>query len=102
MKNIRRLVVSQAGAMQLIIDMNRYYDWALLLKQTKVTKMFACLKEVANLFLADGTKELQEIVNDPKRFNGALRVEELYELLQSRSDYKEQRKELEAKECCIQ
>ena len=87
--------------MQLIIDMNRYYDWSLMLKQSKVTKMFACLKEVSNLFLADGTKELQEIVNDHKRFNGFLRVEELYELLQSRSDYKEQRKELEAKECSI-
>ena len=88
--------------MQLIIDMNKYYDWAISLKQSRITKMFACLKEVGGLFLADGTRELQEIVNDPKRFNGCLRVEELYELLQSRADYKEKKKELEAKECCIQ
>lgn len=64
--------------------------------------MFKALKELGNLFLADGSEELRSLVHDSPRFNGALRIEEIYELLQSRTDYKEIRSQVEAKECCIQ
>lgn len=64
--------------------------------------MFQALKELGNLFLADGSEELRSLVHDVPRFNGALRIEEIYELLQSRTDYREIRTQVEAKECSIQ
>jgi recyclin-1 len=88
--------------MQLICDFNRYYEWALSLRMTSATKMYQALKELGNLFLADGSEELKQSVHDMPRFNGALRIEEIYELMQSRTDYKDIRKQVEAKECAIQ
>jgi recyclin-1 len=88
--------------MQLICDFNRYFDWAYSLRMTPATKTYQALKELGNLFLADGSEELRSLVHDMPRFNGALRIEEIYELLQSRTDYKEIRKQVEAKECIIQ
>ena len=64
--------------------------------------MFQALKELGNLFLADGSEELCSLVHDLPRFNGSLRIEEIYELLQSRTDYKEIRTQVEGKECIIQ
>eukprot|EP00842_Homolaphlyctis_polyrhiza_P006401 jgi/Hompol1/6762/HPOL_003799-RA len=101
-KNIRRLQVSQTGAMQLICDMNKYYEWALSVRISAVTRMFGVLKELGNLFLADGSDELRNLVHDAPRFQGALRVEEIYELLQSRTDYRKIQKHIEAKDCTIQ
>ncbi|KAJ2993525.1 F-box protein: endocytic membrane traffic, recycling ReCYcling 1 [Globomyces sp. JEL0801] len=83
-------------------DLNMYYDWAYSLRVTSATKMFQALKELGKLFLADGSDELRALVHDLPRFNGALRIEEIYELLQSRTDYKQIQKQVEAKECCIQ
>jgi recyclin-1 len=88
--------------MQLICDFNRYFDWAFSLRNSSATKMYQALKELGNLFLADGSDELRAAVHDMPRFNGALRIEEIYELMQSRTDYKEIRKQVEAKECSIQ
>ncbi|KAL5033372.1 F-box protein: endocytic membrane traffic, recycling ReCYcling 1, variant 2 [Batrachochytrium dendrobatidis] len=101
-KNIRRLQVSQTGALQLICDMNRYYEWATSIRVPSVTKQFAVLKELGNLFLADGSDELRKMVHDAPRYQGALRIEEIYELLQSRTDYKKIQKQVESKECIIQ
>lgn len=82
--------------------MNKYYDWAYSLRLNQATKMFQALKELGNLFLADGSEELRGMVHDLPRFNGALRIEEIYELLQSRVDYKQIRAQVEAKDCIIQ
>lgn len=101
-KNIKRLQVSQTGAMQLICDLNKYHDWAASLCITSTTKLFQILKELGNLFLADGSEELRKLVHDAPRFQAALRVEEIYEILQSRTDYKSIQKHVEAKECIIQ
>ena len=101
-KNIKRLQVSQTGAMQLICDMNRYYDWAYSMHISSLSKLFQVLKELGNLFLADGSEELSKLVHDAPRFQNALRVEEIYELMQSRTDYKKIQKQVEAKECIIQ
>ncbi|KAI8905911.1 exocyst complex component Sec10-domain-containing protein [Gorgonomyces haynaldii] len=83
-------------------DLNRYHDWAQSLYVSQTTKLFVILKELGNLFLADGSDELKKLVHDAPRFQAALRVEEIYELLQSRTDYKKIQKQVEAKECCIQ
>ncbi|KNC99171.1 uncharacterized protein SPPG_05425 [Spizellomyces punctatus DAOM BR117] len=101
-KNIKRLQVSQTGAMQLIYDLNRYYEWACTLRVASVKKLFEVLKEVGNLFLADGGEELRKLVHDLPRYQGALRIEEIYELLASRTDYKKIQKYMESKDCIIQ
>jgi recyclin-1 len=72
------------------------------LRLSAATKQFQALKELGNLFLADGSEELRSLVHDLPRFNGALRIEEIYELLQSRTDYDTVKSQVEAKECIIQ
>ncbi|KAJ3328435.1 F-box protein: endocytic membrane traffic, recycling ReCYcling 1 [Blyttiomyces sp. JEL0837] len=102
LKNIKKHQVSQTGAMQLICDLNRYYEWASNLRVTSVAKLFLVLKELGNLFLADGGAELKNLVHDGERYHGALRPEDIYELLASRTDYKKIQKFVESKECLIQ
>jgi recyclin-1 len=82
--------------------MNYYCDWANSLRVTSVSKLFQVLKELGSLFLADGGEELRKQVHDLPRFQGALRIEEIYELLGSRTDYKKIQKMVETKECIIQ
>lgn len=82
--------------------MNHYHEWASSLHITATTKMFLILKELGNLFLADGSDELRQLVHDAPRFQAALRVEEIYDLLKSRTDYKKIQKHIEAKDCVIQ
>ncbi|TPX66932.1 hypothetical protein SpCBS45565_g04088 [Spizellomyces sp. 'palustris'] len=101
-KNIKRLQISQTGAMQLIYDLNQYYEWASTLRVASLKKLFEVLKEVGNLFLADGGEELRKLVHDLPRYQGALRIEEIYELLASRTDYKKIQKYMESKDCIIQ
>ncbi|KAJ3163213.1 F-box protein: endocytic membrane traffic, recycling ReCYcling 1 [Geranomyces michiganensis] len=101
-KNIKRLQISQTGAMQLILDLNTFYNWSATLRVSSVKKMFEVLKELGNLFLADGGDELRKLVHDLPRYQGQLRIEEVYELLASRTDYKKIQKYVETKECCIQ
>ncbi|KAJ1557570.1 F-box protein: endocytic membrane traffic, recycling ReCYcling 1 [Nowakowskiella sp. JEL0078] len=87
--------------MQLIIDLNRYYEWGCSVRVSSVSKLFLVLKELGNLFLADAGPELRNLVHDLQRFQGALRQEEVYELLGSRTDWKRIQKVVEAKECII-
>lgn len=82
-------------------DLNKYCEWANSLRITSVSKLFMVLKELGSLFLADGGEELRKQVHDLPRFQGVLRVEELYELLASRTDYKKIQKYVETKECIV-
>lgn len=100
-KNIKKNQVSQTGAMQLICDLNRYYEWASNLRVGSVARLFLVLKELGNLFLADGGQQLKDLVHDAERYQGALRPEEIYELLASRTDYKKIQKHVESKECIV-
>lgn len=88
--------------MRLILDLNTYYEWACTLRVSSVKRMFEVLKEVGNLFLADGGDELRKLVHDLPRYQGQLRIEEIYEMLASRTDYKKIQKYMENKECVIQ
>ena len=87
--------------MTLICDFNTYCDWANALRVTSVSQLFSILKELGSLFLADGGEELRKVVHDLPRFQGVLRVEEIYELMASRTDYKKIQKYVESKECLI-
>ena len=82
-------------------DLNRYYEWASNLRVGSVARLFLVLKELGNLFLADGGQQLKDLVHDAERYQGALRPEEIYELLASRTDYKKIQKHVESKECIV-
>ncbi|KAJ3086496.1 F-box protein: endocytic membrane traffic, recycling ReCYcling 1 [Quaeritorhiza haematococci] len=101
-KTIKSRQISQQGAMQLICDLNRYYEWASSVRVPSVAKQFSVLKELGSLFLADGNNELRGLVHDVQRYQGHLRLEEILELLSSRTDYKQIQKYVESKECIIQ
>ena len=83
-------------------DLNQYYEWAVTNRFSSVVNLFQVLKELGNIFLADGSQELRHLVHDTSRFHGVLRIEEIYELLESRTDYKKIQKHVEATECSIQ
>ncbi|KAJ3039975.1 F-box protein: endocytic membrane traffic, recycling ReCYcling 1 [Rhizophlyctis rosea] len=100
-KNLKRQQISQAGAMQLICDFNKYYEWAVSTRVSAISRQFQVLKELGKLYLSDGNEELRKLVHDLPRFQGVLRIEEIYELLQSRTDYKKIQKFVESKECLV-
>ncbi|KAI9337924.1 exocyst complex component Sec10-domain-containing protein [Obelidium mucronatum] len=100
-KNLKKQQVSQSGALQLICDMNKYHEWATTLRVASVPRLFLVLKELGSLYMADGGDELRNLVHDSERYQGALRPEEIYELLASRTDYKKIQKYVEAKECIV-
>jgi hypothetical protein len=79
-----------------------YYEWVNSLHLPNAVKLFLSLKEISNIFIADGTKELSSLVQDLTRHHQVLNVEELLELIRSRSDYKKIQNHVETKECCIQ
>ncbi|KAJ3220816.1 F-box protein: endocytic membrane traffic, recycling ReCYcling 1 [Clydaea vesicula] len=83
-------------------DLNKYFEWANSLRVSAVARLFGVLKEIGNLFLADGGSELKELIHDTQMYQGALRLEEVLELLQSRTDYKKIQKFVENSDCIIQ
>ncbi|KAJ3117973.1 F-box protein: endocytic membrane traffic, recycling ReCYcling 1 [Phlyctochytrium bullatum] len=100
-KNLKKWQVSPTGAMQLICDLNRYNEWACSLRVPSVSRLFVVLKELGNLYLAEGGNELRNMVHDAELYQGLLRPEEIYELLAARTDYKKIQKFVESKDCLI-
>ncbi|KAI9337923.1 exocyst complex component Sec10-domain-containing protein [Obelidium mucronatum] len=99
--NIKKHQISQTGAMRLICDINRYNDWVVQLRLMPLQRLFAILKEVGPLFLADGGDELRNLVYDKERYQGYLTVEEVNEMVASRTDYKSIKKVVEGKDGCV-
>ncbi|KAJ3108484.1 F-box protein: endocytic membrane traffic, recycling ReCYcling 1 [Phlyctochytrium planicorne] len=100
-KNLKKWQVSPTGAMQLICDFNRYHEWATTLRVPSVSRLFLVLKELGNLYMAEGGTELRNMVHDADLYQGALRPEEIYELLAARTDYKKIQKFVESKDCLV-
>lgn len=88
--------------LELSSDLNKYYEWASDLRNGTLSRLFAVVKELGNVYIVETPQDLKELINDHNRFQGQLRVEELYELLASRTDYKQIQKGLDNKDCCIQ
>ncbi|KAJ3278224.1 F-box protein: endocytic membrane traffic, recycling ReCYcling 1, partial [Rhizoclosmatium sp. JEL0117] len=99
-KDTLELFFGEVGV-RLFNDMNKYHEWATTLRVASVPRLFLVLKELGALFMADGGDELRNLVHDTERYQGALPVEEIYELLASRTDYKKIQKFVEAKECIV-
>ncbi|EEB07652.1 F-box protein Pof6 [Schizosaccharomyces japonicus yFS275] len=85
---IRSQKFTTAGGIRFLSDANRYYQFALSLKQRDIAPYFKALKEIANLFIVDGknSKEIGAITTDSSRFS-VFRPEEVYEFAHCRSDW---------------
>lgn len=97
-KNIKKRQISTDGAIVLISDLNHYYDFVTLtLRQKNITPFFVALKEVGQLYLIDtkDSKELGKLVMDLTNFNGIFKQEEIYEFVQSRSDWTKIKRDVE-------
>ncbi|KAI9001608.1 exocyst complex component Sec10-domain-containing protein [Gaertneriomyces semiglobifer] len=101
LKSIKRHRIAPPP-LQLITDINTYYAWACSLRVGGVKKQFEVLKEVGNLFLVEQADELRKMIHDGQRWEGYLRVEEVVELVQCRTDWMKVKKGLEGGDCCIQ
>ncbi|BGP48295.1 F-box protein: endocytic membrane traffic, recycling ReCYcling 1 [Rhodotorula kratochvilovae] len=88
LKHLKRQIVSTAGGLQLIADLNAYHAFVTSLRQPAVTSYFTSLKMVGEIYLVDDPKGLGALVRDTSRYEGVLSPEDLYELVQRRSDWK--------------
>ena len=97
-KNIKKNLISTDGAIFLICDLNYYYDFiANTLKQKNIVPLFAGLKAAGQLYLVSGkdSKELGKMICDLGRFQGVFTQEEIFELVQRRTDWVKVRKDVE-------
>ncbi|KAG0243061.1 exocyst complex component Sec10-domain-containing protein [Mortierella sp. GBAus27b] len=87
-KHLRSNIVSAQGGFVLICDLNRYYDFIVTLKQPVLTPNFLALKELGNVFIIQSPSDLKQLIHDMERFGGILRVEDIFEFAEMRSDWK--------------
>ncbi|EDK39308.2 hypothetical protein PGUG_03406 [Meyerozyma guilliermondii ATCC 6260] len=99
-KSLKNSVVSVSGAINVIADLNLYYDFILThIKTNKkmVLPLFQSLKKVGNLYLISGedSKAIGKLVSDLSKFNGIFNQEEIYEFVQRRKDWLVVKKDVE-------
>lgn len=87
-KHLRSNVVSSQGGFVLICDLNHYYNFIVGLKQPTLNPNFLALKELGNLFIIQSPSDLKQLIHDMERFGGILRVEDVFEFAEMRSDWK--------------
>ncbi|KAF8975001.1 F-box protein: endocytic membrane traffic, recycling ReCYcling 1 [Entomortierella lignicola] len=87
-KHLRSNIVSSQGGFVLICDLNHYYNFVAGLKQPSLTPNFLALKELGNIFIIQSPSDLKQLIHDMERFGGILRVEDVFEFAEMRSDWK--------------
>ncbi|KAF9181577.1 F-box protein: endocytic membrane traffic, recycling ReCYcling 1 [Haplosporangium sp. Z 767] len=87
-QHLRSNIVSSQGGFVLICDLNHYYNFVASLKQPTLTPNFLALKELGNLFIIQSPADLKQLIHDMERFGGILRVEDVFEFAEMRSDWK--------------
>jgi recyclin-1 len=80
LKNLKRVIVSTTGGLQLIADLNAYHTFITSLRQPQVTAYFTSLKMVGEIFIVEDPKDLGALVRDTSRYEGTLSPDDLYEL----------------------
>ncbi|KAF9175279.1 F-box protein: endocytic membrane traffic, recycling ReCYcling 1 [Mortierella sp. AD010] len=61
---------------------------SICLKQPSLTPNFLALKELGNLFIIQSPSDLKQLIHDMERFGGILRIEDVFEFAEMRSDWK--------------
>lgn len=91
-KVLKRSTISVTGAINLISDLNLYYDF--IVEHIKTNKklvypLFQSLKKVGSIYLISGSesKSIGKLVSDLSKFNGIFGQEEIYEFVQRRQDW---------------
>lgn len=99
-KTLKNTTISVTGAINLISDLNLYYDF--IINHVKANKrmifpLFQALKKVGSIYLIDGSdsKAIGKLVSDLSKFNGIFGQEEIYEFVQRREDWLLVRKDVE-------
>ncbi|KAF9923704.1 F-box protein: endocytic membrane traffic, recycling ReCYcling 1 [Linnemannia zychae] len=87
-KHLRSNIVSSQGGFVLICDLNHYYNFIAGLKQPTLNPNFLALKELGNLFIIQSPSDLKQLIHDMERFGGILRIEDVFEFAEMRSDWK--------------
>lgn len=109
LKHLKKSIVSIPGGFQLIADLNLYSSFISGLKVPAVMPYFVALKMAANVFIIDSPKDLGNMARDLDRYEGTLRIEDVMEMVQCRTDWKKIEKQVEkevfgfkAEDCIIQ
>ncbi|GAA5874623.1 hypothetical protein JCM16303_002927 [Sporobolomyces ruberrimus] len=95
LKNLKRVIVSTIGGLQLIADLNAYHSFVTTLRQPQVTAYFTSLKMVGEIYIVEDPKDLGALVRDTSRYEGTLSPDDLYELVQRRADWRKIEKQVE-------
>ncbi|EGG06017.1 uncharacterized protein MELLADRAFT_87530 [Melampsora larici-populina 98AG31] len=95
-KHLKRLIISVEGGFQLIADLNAYHQFvSKSFRSVDLSAEFASLKLLGSLFIIESPKLLAELARDVERFGGTFRVEDIYEFIKRRSDWKKIEKEVD-------
>ncbi len=91
-KHIKRQRISTSGALPLISDLSAYANYVGAFKNVDLNNYFNALKEVAQIYLIDGSSdkdinEMAAIISDGERYKGVFTVEEVVEFAERRSDW---------------
>lgn len=83
-------------------DFNEFYQWIYedLKAKESIRILFQSLKELANIYIVP-QKDLSSLIHDDLRFKGIFRVEDLWDFLKARNDYKKISKMAEFEKCSI-
>lgn len=96
-KHLKRQRISTEGAINVIADMNLYFEYIRTLKNQDLLAYFKALRELSQIYLIDAkhAKEMATIIADGDRFGGIFRAEEVYEFAQRRADWFQVRRDVE-------
>jgi recyclin-1 len=95
LKHLKKSIVSIAGGFQVIADLNLYTSFISSLKLPTVQPYFTALKMAANVFIIDSPRDLGMMARDLDRYEGTLRIEDIMEMVQCRTDWKKIEREVE-------
>ncbi|RKP04915.1 exocyst complex component Sec10-domain-containing protein [Thamnocephalis sphaerospora] len=99
-KHLKKNQISETGGFQVISDLNAYHEWAVSLHAPEALRYFHALKELGHIYIVS-PQDLRELMHDRRRYQGALREEEIYEFVQLRKDYRKIQKVVESEKCYV-
>jgi recyclin-1 len=72
---LKRQIISLEGGIQVIADLNAYYNFIATLKVPHLLQEFASLKMLGHVYVVADAQDLATIVRDVTRYGGAFRPE---------------------------